>query len=819
MVLKMRRQILLVISLVFFWMSGVVHAMQNLDLDFVYCHSGCKQDVFTIAKTSDGHVFPYASLRLKFDRALTDIEKSAFVDNFRILKSGKELEHLHEKISSLPAEGVHSSFNWINNQTLIYTASSLPAGNNYTILYPNNWLENNNISSFNTMSLTGNGIRIYEFFCPNEACYRKLTNAENAINAESIDQTYADMIFKDVYANKTYQDTKMRIRGHTSTWVDKKSYTVKFDSDNLFEGFQDSDGDYQGPRKKLVFIAHKVFSVSDLSTNKLMNDVARKLEKQIFGAALEADSYFALMVFNGRFWGVYNVSEHIDSGKGGWSTTKARTKVLGFNKKGKGMLHKAVFGGLEDQYSIEPKTDHEYEFLTRGNGVQTDWTETIPFNVYYKMNDFDFKVKAKSPKMKLQPDLSKSTPPSFELSGDGSGLLNVDNTETQVIVSFEQPVANNEKIEAEFNSVSDFQAYYNYIKENRNYASIKKWFNVDSSLISMFVIKLSGSFDHGTHNRYMFSKEKNLESFIGAVQAPNENHYFDILWDGDLTFRATCAADFINGNCTRPPPLHWKIIVKSQEGRQRYIDLFNQEKEVGGVLTPKFYQQQIQSHLDALGNSIQLEELRWDRKLDYSSLRNYLKDRFSNKEFLRNKILSLKTDDYISPSIVGNLLRNNNAQEGLKHWNIIQNGGQGFGSGFYNNSVNKGFNTSYAWSIKEQTMDLGKLGMLDDNDKVLVGAEFRDVYCGNDYLFLEVELKDENHDIVKRFSTGKRKTRVPRLCVWGNGSTEKISAIINIPAGKTVRYITYRDGGKDSERWGGRYGVVINNAKVIVEKN
>jgi hypothetical protein len=42
--------------------------------------------------------------------------------------------------------------------------------------------------------------------------------------------------------------------------------------------------------------------------------------------------------------------------------------------------------------------------------------------------------------------------------------------------------------------------------------------------------------------------------------------------------------------------------------------------------------------------------------------------------------------------IVGNLLKNNNAQEGLKHWDIIQNDGKGFGSGFYNNSVNKGFN-------------------------------------------------------------------------------------------------------------------------------
>jgi hypothetical protein len=56
--------------------------------------------------------------------------------------------------------------------------------------------------------------------------------------------------------------------------------------------------------------------------------------------------------------------------------------------------------------------------------------------------------------------------------------------------------------------------------------------------------------------------------------------------------------------------------------------------------------------------------------------------------------------------------------------------------------VNKGFNTSYGWNIKEQTIDVSKFGtLLDETDKVLVGAEFRDVYCGNDYLFLEVELK------------------------------------------------------------------------------
>jgi hypothetical protein len=101
----------------------------------------------------------------------------------------------------------------------------------------------------------------------------------------------------------------------------------------------------------------------------------------------------------------------------------------------------------------------------------------------------------------------------------------------------------------------------------------------------------------------------------------------------------------------------------------------------------------------------------------------------------------------------------------------------------------------------------------------LVGAEFRDVYCGNDYLFLEVELKDEERNIIKRFSTGKRPTKAPKLCTWGNKSTEKISEIIDIPAGKTVRYITYRDGGKDREWWSGRYGVVISNAKVVIVGN
>jgi hypothetical protein len=103
----------------------------------------------------------------------------------------------------------------------------------------------------------------------------------------------------------------------------------------------------------------------------------------------------------------------------------------------------------------------------------------------------------------------------------------------------------------------------------------------------------------------------------------------------------------------------------------------------------------------------------------------------------------------------------------------------------------------HEWSIKEQTIDVSKFGaLLDETDKVLVGAEFRDVYCGNDYLFLEVELKDEERSIIKRLSTGKRPTKAPKLCTWGNKSTDKIAEIIDIPSGKTVNYITYRDGGK-----------------------
>jgi hypothetical protein len=54
------------------------------------------------------------------------------------------------------------------------------------------------------------------------------------------------------------------------------------------------------------------------------------------------------------------------------------------------------------------------------------------------------------------------------------------------------------------------------------------------------------------------------------------------------------------------------------------------------------------------------------------------------------------------------------------------------------------------------------------------------------------------------------------LFSWGNKSTEKISEIIDIPAGKSVRYITYRDGGNDREWWSGRYGVVISNARFVL---
>ncbi len=151
---------------------------------------------------------------------------------------------------------------------------------------------------------------------------------------------------------------------------------------------------------------------------------------------------------------------------------------------------------------------------------------------------------------------------------------------------------------------------------------------------------------------------------------------------------------------------------------------------------------------------------------------------------------------------------------------LFKMGGEGFASGFYNNSVNKGFNTSYSWNIKEQTIDMSKFGILTDKDKVMVSVEFKDTYCSNDYLLLEVELKDKNHNIIKRFSTGKRPTKTPKLCKWAEDRlVEEVFETINIPVGKTVHYITYRDGGRDVESWAGRYGVVISNAKVAVVRN
>jgi hypothetical protein len=95
--------------------------------------------------------------------------------------------------------------------------------------------------------------------------------------------------------------------------------------------------------------------------------------------------------------------------------------------------------------------NHDY-FEYNGNnfenqkyGVQTDWNETIPFRAYSKDWDFDFKVKVKKPKMRLKPDLSESSFPSFVLSGDGSGSIDIHDTTTQVAVSFKQPVVDNKR--------------------------------------------------------------------------------------------------------------------------------------------------------------------------------------------------------------------------------------------------------------------------------------------------------------------------------------------------------------------------------------
>ena len=158
-----------------------------------------------------------------------------------------------------------------------------------------------------------------------------------------------------------------------------------------------------------------------------------------------------------------------------------------------------------------------------------------------------------------------------------------------------------------------------------------------------------------------------------------------------------------------------------------------------------------------------------------------------------------------------NLLTNASAQDGTTGWNIIENGGSGWGTeNISHDGDGKSWQTSYQWDKKSQTVDLLAKGFtaeaLDAAPDISVSDWYQDRH-NNDSYYLKVELRDADNNVIESFDTGT-------LTATDNWN-EAANVFSDYGAG--VRYVYFEHGGKDSENWAGRYGARIDDSEVVIK--
>ncbi|MFT6098593.1 MAG: hypothetical protein ACJAYF_001135 [Arenicella sp.] len=160
-----------------------------------------------------------------------------------------------------------------------------------------------------------------------------------------------------------------------------------------------------------------------------------------------------------------------------------------------------------------------------------------------------------------------------------------------------------------------------------------------------------------------------------------------------------------------------------------------------------------------------------------------------------------------------NLLDNPNAEAGnMTGWTILEDGGNGWRAVTNANTSLNGFQTSHRWAKREQIVNLMDMGfsaaILDKAPPILISEAFGKRFCADQY-FLDIELLGANQQVLKTWSSGVREHE-NTVCEWRAYQEFLEQKLSNYGAG--VRYIRWRDGGKDTEGWGGHYGAQLENA-------
>lgn len=183
-------------------------------------------------------------------------------------------------------------------------------------------------------------------------------------------------------------------------------------------------------------------------------------------------------------------------------------------------------------------------------------------------------------------------------------------------------------------------------------------------------------------------------------------------------------------------------------------------------------------------------------------------------------------DTVETPAIVADLDENLLVNPGLETgdfsgWIVVNSGGDGWlardyatspnGVGDFGDFGQYGANTSYGWCRRAQIVDLIALGFtaefLDSQPYVNVSDWFLERYDVDEYM-LRVTLLDENGATLSSWAVH---SYTSGTVGWDDDAWVEASHSFS-GYGAGLRYITFFDGGQDTEWWAGQYGVLIDNS-------
>lgn len=604
-------------------------------------------------------VGPYSTIEFKFSRSLSESEKTQFAAGLRVYQTApfeSPLSHLHE-ISELreigmPETGPTSSFYWFENtdiaQTttlLHYTPFGLVGGGQFRIQLPEGWAfaadlgEKFETESFDTQD--SSQVRVHQVFIADYDAWKVLSTIKGGFSWRN----YTPAVFYDERDHRFYPLGEIKNRGNGSSSWKKRSYTFQFDKKYRFRGFEapNAPKTEKDRRKSVVMIGGRTHR--SIINNRTAFEIARKVEKKVYfrkfnqnsmqPVTLTPRSIFTELVMNGRYWGIYQMIEHAKTGDDSMMTAPERRLagivdrpiVHNFDVDGE-RFHGTGLGEEPAGLGIAAESDLEH-VIAVGDGKTRDYQNlAFPLNIYiHKLvrdgSDIEIQVKAKNragESMKLSPKIDinaydiRTIPLVDEVTGAPAGEVRLKATGAEIDASFSEAVAAGESIRLEYRSLDDLRLFEREVlSPEGDISKIRKWMDVDSTLLWIFVSRLIRATDNITGNRYLFANAGDLEHFLPEGAEGPIAKYFHFFWDCDWAFGIP------NGDY--PNDAVWeREVINDPKMQQRYANWFFSEtlvpedpNEQSGVATVRFYDQLAEQYKKEYGDRGPLwNDRRWE---------------------------------------------------------------------------------------------------------------------------------------------------------------------------------------------------------------